>query len=130
MSSGVLQSFDIPVVDFDTCLEKAPLEFGVKIVDDKVWNLLYHNFLLNRLFFAQICAGYVNSNENLSKVVCKGDSGGGLLIPQTVRKEKRYYLQGVVSNSQSTKNCDTSFYTLFTNVQYYKNMIKKALSKN
>ena len=72
----------------------------------------------------------MDPNGNYSKVVCKGDSGGGLLIPQTVDGEKRYFLQGVVSNSQKAKEaCDTSFYTLFTNVQYYKNPIKKALKK-
>lgn len=56
-----------------------------------------------------------------------GDSGGGLLIPMTVGGEKRYFLQGVVSNSQQTLDCDKTYYTLFTNVQYYKNPIMKAL---
>ena len=69
----------------------------------------------------------MDTDGKYSKVVCKGDSGGGLLIPQTVGNEKRYFLQGVVSNSQYTKNCDTSYYTLFTNIQYYKNPINKAL---
>ena len=60
-------------------------------------------------------------NEKYSKVVCTGDSGGGLMIPQTKDDEERYYLQGVVSLSARTLRCDTTFYALYTNVQYYEN---------
>ena len=56
----------------------------------------------------------------MAKVVCKGDSGGGLLIPQMIDSDKRYHLEGVVSNSPRTLDCATDFYSVFTNVQYYK----------
>ena len=64
-----------------------------------------------------------------SRLVCKGDSGGGLLVPQMVAGEKRYFLQGVVSNSRQTILCDTTFYTLFTNVQFYKNFLNEGIEK-
>ena len=71
----------------------------------------------------------MNSDSAYAKVVCRGDSGGGLVIPQVKNDKKIYYLQGVVSNSQSTVNCDTSFVALFTNVQEFKNMINGAIKK-
>ena len=62
-----------------------------------------------------------------SRLVCKGDSGGGLLIWQMVNGEKRFFLQGVVSNSRQTFTCDTTFYTLFTNVQFYKDFLNEGI---
>ena len=44
-SSDTLQSFDIPVVDFKSCEENAPLDFQAKVVEDKVSNFIC------RLFF-------------------------------------------------------------------------------
>lgn len=89
----------------------APDSFKDKVIGDK------------------ICAGYVDSDPSFSKVVCKGDSGGGLLVPQTVGNEKRYFLQGVASNSRRTLDCDTSYYTLFTNVQEYESLVNSAVVK-
>ena len=62
-------------------------------------------------------------------LACKGDSGGGLLVPQMVAGERRYFLQGVVSNSRRTNTCDDTFYTLFTNVQFYKNFLNEGIEK-
>ena len=86
---------------------------------------------MNLIFsFLKICAGYVDKlDASYTKVVCRGDSGGGLLIPQTYASQKRFYLQGIVSNSQKTLDWDTKFYTLFTNVQEYKNLVDDAISK-
>ena len=92
--------------------------------DNFSFDFIFHFFL-----FLKICAGYVDSNPSYTKVVCQGDSGGGLLIPQARGSKKHYYLQGVVSNSQRTLDCDTKFYTLFTNVQYYKFLINAANKK-
>ena len=64
-----------------------------------------------------------------SILACHGDSGGGLLIPQMVAGERRYFLQGVVSNSRRTNTCDDTFYTLFTNVQHYKDFLNEAFEK-
>ena len=60
-------------------------------------------------------------DEKYSQVACEGDSGGGLVIAQMRGNDKQFYLQGVVSNSPRINDrCTTSYYTLFTNVQYYK----------
>ena len=64
-----------------------------------------------------------------SKVVCKGDFGGGLLVPQMVDGEKRFFLQGVASNSRQTFTCDKTFYTLFTNVQFYEEFLSEGIEK-
>ena len=69
-------------------------------------------------------------NEKYSQVVCKGDLGGGLMIPQTKDGEKRYYLQGVASISPRTLDGATNFYALFTNVQDYKDLVLEAVNKN
>ena len=50
-SSKVLQSFDIPVVDFDWCEENAPQDFKDKVVEDKVWKFLCFLSLLTLLLF-------------------------------------------------------------------------------
>ena len=71
----------------------------------------------------------MDSNVSYSILTCKGDSGGGLLIPQMVAGERRYFLQGVVSNSRQTNTCDTTFYTLFTNVQFYENFLNEGIVK-
>ena len=62
-----------------------------------------------------------------SMLACRGDSGGGLLVAQQVADETRYFLQGVVSNSRRTETCDRTFYTLFTNVQFYKDFLKEGM---
>ena len=62
-------------------------------------------------------------------MVCPGDSGGGFLISQMVADNQQYFLQGVVSNSRRTLDCDREFYTLFTNVQDYKEFLSKGIEK-
>ena len=64
-----------------------------------------------------------------SMLPCRGDSGGGLLVAQMVDGEERYFLQGVVSNSRPTLTCDTTFYTLFTNVQFYKEFLNEGIER-
>ena len=65
----------------------------------------------------------MNKSENYSKVVCNGDSGSGLMIPQMVDGEERYYLEGVVSTTPKTSDCRTIFFALYTNVNHYKDFI-------
>ena len=61
--------------------------------------------------------------------ICQGDSGGGLVVPKDLGGESVHYLHGIVSNGKRTAGgCDFSFYTLFTNIEEYGDMIKKALA--
>ena len=78
-----------------------------------------------------ICAGYVDSykGNHDSVLAFRVDSGGGLLVAQMLAGEQRYFLQGVVSNSRRTNTCDRSFYTLFTNVQFYKDFLNEAFEE-
>ena len=39
ISSDILQSFEIPVLDLETCKAKAPEDFMKKVIADKVANL-------------------------------------------------------------------------------------------
>ena len=100
----------------------------------KWWRIRFDTIFCHLLrlncFFTQICAGFLDPNWSLSTGLCRYDSGSSLSIPQIVDGEKRYYLQGVASNTLRSMDCYTSYYTLFTNVQYYRNLINKALRKS
>lgn len=62
------------------------------------------------------CAGYGNGTG-----VCKGDSGGGLLV----KYQGAYYLRGIVSSSayDHNRNCDVYQYSVFTDVLKYTDWI-------
>lgn len=77
--------------------------------------------------YDKFCAGYINQSKRncfvanlnilsviLGTTVCKGDSGGGLVV----KYEGRYYLTGVVSLSPTAPSggCDSQQYGLFTKV--------------
>ena len=119
ISSEFLVSYEIPTVDFQSCRNMAPKDFKPFVIYDKVGQAYFqfHKIKIKFLLFLKVCAGYAKSEESFSKVICPGDQGGGLLIPQTKDNQKRYYLQGVMSSSHL--ECDTTFYALFTNLQEY-----------
>ena len=48
------------------------------------------------------------------------------MIPQEKDNVKRYYLEGVVSNSPNTMDCVTNFYALFTNVKNHTDFIHET----
>ena len=62
-------------------------------------------------------------------MVCKGDSGDGLVVVQTVNDEWRYFLQGVVTNSYRSRGCDDFIYTMATNVQHYGDFLRESIGK-
>ncbi|XP_073964034.1 transmembrane protease serine 12-like isoform X1 [Choristoneura fumiferana] len=102
--SPVLKTAEIPYVDIQKCISDLPISFRSHITSDK------------------ICAGYLNSHVNL----CKGDSGGGLVFPDTDLGIQRYYLRGVVSTAPTNGHrCNIYTYTSFTHVLKHASFIKE-----
>ena len=101
--SEVLRKIDLPIVEFNKCLEQAPID--------------YRSFLV----FDKFCAGFTNN----TKYVCKGDSGGGLTFMDN--QTKRYNIYGILSNTRDLgeNHCDPYYYSLYTNVMDYVYMIKE-----
>ncbi|KPJ12638.1 Coagulation factor X [Papilio machaon] len=71
-----LKSIDLPYIDITLCIRYAPIQFRECITWDK------------------ICAAYSYGTD-----VCEGDSGGGLVFPETEKQVTRYYLRGILSIS-------------------------------
>ncbi|KAL1506781.1 hypothetical protein ABEB36_006082 [Hypothenemus hampei] len=103
-----LKEIDLPFTDNERCRSELDPDFAQKyLVSDK------------------FCAGYVNKNMS----VCKGDSGGGLVMKNS---NGRYFIQGIVSLGHSLlennqRSCNVQKRALFTNVNTYMNWIKKQL---
>jgi secreted trypsin-like serine protease len=65
------------------------------------------------------------------KNVCPGDSGGGFVVLDS--KTDRHFLWGIVSHGikkqgvEDVQKCDENFVTTFTNIQYFKGEVVRAL---
>lgn len=69
----------------------------------------------------KFCAGFVN----LDVAVCEGDSGGGLVFPETRNGKKKFWLRGIVSTGpRKGLSCDSNKYTTFTNILYYESLLR------
>ncbi|XP_063918253.1 clotting factor C-like isoform X2 [Zophobas morio] len=93
----VLNELEVPLITDQKCIEELPEDDIQYVTDDK------------------FCAGFLNSSTS----VCKGDSGGGLVI----KRNKRYYIIGIVSLSPrgATKHggCNSQLYTLYIKLSFY-----------
>ncbi|KAL7011478.1 hypothetical protein ACKWTF_014276 [Chironomus riparius] len=80
----------------------------------------YNEFpsILNIASRRTFCGGYANGTG-----ACTGDSGSGL----TVVQDEVHYLRGIVSASlkDETYGCDLNSYSIFTDLKFYLNFIKK-----
>lgn len=69
----------------------------------------------------KFCAGFVD----LGVAVCEGDSGGGLVFPEVRNGKTKYWLRGIVSTGpRKGISCDSNKYTTFTNILFYKNLLR------
>lgn len=98
ISSALLKTIELPVIEPGECRRSFSQPFKYFYTDDK------------------FCAGYINGQG-----VCKGDSGGGFVVPKYYEGNMFYYLKGIVSIGELSKNsrCGNNEYTLFTNVVRY-----------
>ncbi|KAJ8705554.1 hypothetical protein PYW08_012613 [Mythimna loreyi] len=104
--SPVLKVVDLPYVPVNECYRVTPLTFTENITGDK------------------ICAGYSNGTAAL----CKGDSGGGLVFPETDLSIARYYLRGVVSTAPTGPNkCNRYTVITFTQIKKHEDFINQFL---
>nr|CAH7735065.1 unnamed protein product [Callosobruchus chinensis] len=72
----------------------------------------------------KMCAGFTN----MSKGICKGDSGSGLVFKNF--EDNRYYIHGIASLAPGSKGqCNIQQNSLYTKVSFYFNFIDKELSK-
>ena len=97
--SSVLKTIDLPSIDFNTCLKESPPSFKPFITTDK------------------FCGGFTTGAS-----VCRGDSGGGLAIPQTSadKRTTTYFLRGIVSIGPILQgSCDNTKYSAFTDIQLH-----------
>lgn len=102
--SNSLKILNLPTVDFLQCRNASAPSFRKYITNDK------------------FCAGHLTGES-----VCRGDSGGGLVIPRQINDVQVYYLYGIVSNGpRKEDSCDNTKYAVFTNVYLYLSMIKKC----
>lgn len=105
--SEVLKKIELPVVSREDCRDNSSPEFANFITSDK------------------FCAGYLTGAS-----VCQGDSGGGLVFPQTVGQKTVYFLRGIVSTGGNKGgSCDNDKYSTFTNVAYHMDFINAYLSR-
>lgn len=103
--SDRLRMTALPVVGNTKCLQRQRSDFRKYVT------------------FTTFCAGWQNGTG-----VCNGDSGGGLVFPQSGTNQ--WSLQGVVSLSPrrpSTSFCDPTQYTIFTKVGIYVKWIGNVL---
>lgn len=107
LPSPILKKIELPVVSREECRSKTPSTFHKFITSDK------------------FCAGHLTGVS-----VCQGDSGGGLVFPNTVGSSTKYYLRGIVSTGgNKAGSCDNDKYTTFTNVAYYSALIQRQILK-
>ncbi|XP_970945.2 modular serine protease isoform X1 [Tribolium castaneum] len=93
--SEELKELKVPLIPESKCQKDLPLDY-----------IRYYTY-------DKLCAGYLNSNTS----VCRGDSGGGLVVK---RNGDRFYLTGIVSLSPTSPRdidgCDSQQYGLYTKV--------------
>lgn len=104
--SDRLKKIELPIVDIKVCKRDAPENYKSFVTSDK------------------FCAGYNDGTGG----VCKGDSGSGFVVGKSINDETIYYIHGIVSNSRLTRGgCDLNFFTMFTHVQNYVDLIKEEI---
>lgn len=102
-TSPVLRAIEMPTIGREDCIANSPESF--------------RNFIT----FDKFCAGYLNGVS-----VCEGDSGGGMVFPETVGRKTVYYLRGLVSVGVRLQNsCDNYRYATFTNVNKYTELMRQ-----
>lgn len=102
-TSPVLKAIEMPTISREECIANSPETFK------------------NFITFDKFCAGYLDGVS-----VCEGDSGGGLVFPETVGRKTVYYLRGIVSVGVRLQNsCDNFRYATFTNVNKYTDLLKQ-----
>lgn len=102
-TSPVLRVVEMPTVGREECIENSPEQFK------------------NFITFDKFCAGYLNGVS-----VCEGDSGGGMVFPETIGRKTVHYLRGIVSVGVRLRNsCDNFRYATFTNVNKYTDLLKQ-----
>lgn len=103
--SDKLKTIELPVVDRIKCRKELSLSFRPFLTSDK------------------FCVG----EKHLGVGLCLGDSGGGMVFAKDPKSFKPvYYLRGIVSTGPNHRgSCDSNEYTLFTNVAYFSEFIKR-----
>ncbi|CAO1434009.1 unnamed protein product [Diamesa tonsa] len=106
--SEKLKKIVLPYIRYRECRAAAPKD--------------YRSFLLGDKF----CAGFTDGTG----YVCKGDSGGGLVFVDD--RTQKYHLLGIFSNTRSVgeDKCDPHFYSLYTNIYKYLDIVKKEHTKS
>ncbi|XP_013186699.2 chymotrypsinogen B [Amyelois transitella] len=112
--SSALHQATLPKIGDQTCLKSNPNFFG-RVLNER-----------------KFCAGYRNGTS-----ACNGDSGGGfhVFVPDisgdtSANATGAYYVNGIVSLAVSrtdAKICDTSQYTLYTNVAAFTGWIDEHI---
>ncbi|CAO1427661.1 unnamed protein product [Diamesa hyperborea] len=102
------KKIELPYVKYSECRAAAPKD--------------YRSFLLSDKF----CAGFTDGTG----YVCNGDSGGGLVFVDD--RTQKYHLLGIFSNTRSVgeDKCDPHFYSLYTNIYMYLDIVKKEHTKS
>ena len=126
--SDRLKKISLPIVDIRQCKSEAPENFKPFVTSDKFCagsiDFLNYKCMLNAILTSLFILGYTDGRG----AVCKGDSGAGYVVPKTVGDESVYHIHGVVSNTRSVDGgCDIHFYTMFTHIQNYIDMIKEEV---
>ncbi|KAM0727255.1 Modular serine protease [Formica fusca] len=96
----------------------------MKIISDDECRQNQNRDFWKYLTYTSFCAGWTNGTG-----VCNGDSGGGLVLLQTLNSSI-WEVHGVVSVSPrrlGTSICNPNFYTVFTKVSIYINWINKII---
>ncbi|CAO1330142.1 unnamed protein product [Diamesa hyperborea] len=106
--SEVLKKIELPYIKFSDCKRIVSSDYKPFLVGDK------------------FCAGFTDNTG----YVCKGDSGGGLVF--SFDETKKYHLLGIVSNTRSVgeDKCDPHFYSLYTNIYHYLDIVKEVHTKS
>lgn len=98
--SDKLNSVEVNVISRDMCQRNMPQAFHPFITDDK------------------ICGTQFNQT-----VMACSDGGAGLVIAEREKGVEKYYLRGITSTENKTKECDSNFAVTYLNIAYYSDWI-------
>lgn len=99
-----LKKIRLPILNIGHCKKTAADRYKPFLVEDK------------------FCAGFTNGNGG----VCNGDSGSCIVFKDP--KTNKYYIYGIVSNSE--QKCNPNYVALYTNVMYYIELISKQVKQS
>ncbi|XP_044259079.1 uncharacterized protein LOC123007726 [Tribolium madens] len=99
--SEALKDLQVPLVSTEECKTELPPEFQKFLLSDK------------------LCAGYRNNGTS----VCRGDSGGGLVVKSSTTG--RYYLAGILSVAPTgpSGGCNSQQYALYTRISFHNDFL-------